>query len=67
VYDPDQIRQATHELRNNLHVIEMALLVLEYEDDSHQREELIGALKNELEHTKRNLDRFIRLVQPVDG
>lgn len=63
VKDGAEIRQASHDLRNNLHVMEMALLVLELESDSLRRGELIGSLKNELDQTKRNLDRFVNLVR----
>lgn len=61
--DRADIRQASHDLRNNLHVMEMALMVLERESDSLRRGELLNSLKNELDQTKRNLDRFDSLVR----
>lgn len=61
--DRAEIRQASHDLRNNLHVMEMALMVLERESDSLRRGELLNSLKNELDQTKRNLDRFDSLVR----
>ena len=63
MYDREDIRQASHDLRNNLHVMEMALMVLEHESDSLRRGELLSSLKNELDQTKRNLDRFVSLVR----
>lgn len=57
------IKNSTHDVRNNIHAFEMALMVLEQEETLKDRQDLISLLKSEIADTKRNLERLIKLVE----
>ncbi len=65
--DASEIKEAAHDLRNNMHAFEMALVVMEQSDSMETRNEMIKMLRNEITDTKKNIERFIGLVESDAG
>lgn len=57
------IKSSAHDVRNNIHAFEMALMVLEQDLSAGNRQDVMGLLKSEIADTKRNVERLIQLVE----